>query len=109
MPVQHYIIAGAYLGSAPRRLVFVHGEPRLPESVLYYCRYCGEVFAKCPVDSSSQWQAYAMCCGRCPPRSVFDIPGSVYRDWDRDFVAALPEPVLRQELQRLFDLLEDAS
>lgn len=106
---QHYIVAGKYLGSAPRKHDIIHGEHCRPLSNLYFCRQCGDVWAKCPVEDASgkvsQWLSFSTLCPKCAG-SELEVPGSLYRAWDMRFCEALPESVLRWEVRQQFEHYE---
>lgn len=109
---QLFIIEGKVLGDTLRSLTRVHEQLTEPLSLLFYCKFCGEVYAKCPVmradGSTTQWQSFRCCCRKCAARSslLSDWPGCVWLSWDRDYLAALPEPVLQWELLRHIDSYE---
>ena len=79
-------------------------------SALFFCRHCGEVFAKCPIITPEgrvmPWQSFARCCEKCRPPGLSEWPGSLWLSWDEEFCEALPMPVLQQELQRHLDCWE---
>lgn len=104
---QLFFIEGRLLGEAIRGLKPVHGELHPPTSDLYFCQHCGEVYARCPVikddGSTTTWQSYRATCRKCAPakqRWLSDWPGSIWREWDKDFCNALPPAVLQWELER---------
>lgn len=102
---QLYFLEGKLLAESLRGLLPLGFEPT---SDLYFCGFCGDVFAKCPClredGSETPWQSYRTTCRRCQAKSDFppDIvcPGSIWRSWDSPFNAALPMPVLAWELER---------
>ena len=103
---QLFFIGNKLLGETSRQLVYVHGELQCPASYLWFCPYCGEVYARAPVmlpgneGKVSKWQALCHACPRCDaPRyhSLESVPGSLWLSWDEDYLAALPNPVLQRE------------
>ena len=108
MPLrQLFFIESRLLGEAPRGKVFWHEQLAEPPSDLFYCPICGEVWAKFPIlrddGSCCKWQSYSRMCRKCGPkhqRFLSDWPGSVTRTWDREYMQALPVPVLVWELER---------
>lgn len=109
---QLFFIEGRLLGEAPRGLKFVRAELAEPTSDLYFCTLCGEVFAKFPClradGSSTPWQSYRTFCRKCAAKQRYlsEWPGSVWRSWDNEFIAALPVPVLQWELERHIESIE---
>jgi len=114
--LQHFFIEGQYIGSAERHVVRVHESVQPPWSMIFYCERCGDVYAKAPIELGrgpkggtliSRFQSYSGLCRRHPPTHMFaEIPGSIWKHWDHDFIAALPMPVLRWELERHLDAYE---
>lgn len=98
--IQHFLIEGHYLGSAPRTIISDGARGfGWPLSKLFYCAECGDVFAKCPTEPQTGWRAVYACCAKCPPKSGLHIPGSIW-DYEPEFVAAFPDAVLQQEAKR---------
>lgn len=102
---QLFFIENQLIGEASRGYSSVHRTGAPPMSDLYFCRFCGEVFAKFPCLSLSgagtPWQSYRSVCRKCkPPHTCVEIPGSIWRGYDTDFTDALPLSVLRWELDR---------
>ena len=102
---QLFIIEGKYLGESPRSPIQSGDSLLAPQGFAFFCFYCGEVFARCPVtleEVPQPWQYRAACCRRCAekarpfPRS---FPGSIWDDYaPKSFLAAFPPEVLRREL-----------
>jgi len=104
---QLFFIEGRLLAEAPRSRIMRHATFMEPTSDLYFCGLCGEVYAKFPClrpdGSSTPWQSYRCVCRKCGAtrqRWLSEWPGSVWRSWDKEFLAALPVPVLQWELLR---------
>jgi hypothetical protein len=100
---QHFIIEGRYLGQVERKFDLTSGMP--PLSILLYCEYCGEVWAKFPVEGQP-FLAYRRLCRKCPTPHRSHLPGSVILSWDKELTAALPFPVLLWEMQRELDYID---
>ena len=109
---QLFIIEGRILGQAPRRKEFVHGELQPPVSALFFCRVCGEVYARCPVIQEGvpmPWQSYRRICRKCGKTHkpfLDEVPGAIHLSFDQPFTDAFPVPVLQWELERHLDKLE---
>lgn len=102
--IQHFFVAGKYLGAAMRDRVWVHAEQQSPRSFAFICPVCGDAWAKCPVEPTvgkgiAPWQALLRCCSK-HQQSRHDVPGSLALSWDDDFTQAFPEDVVRWEFQR---------
>lgn len=104
---QLFFIEGRLLGEATRGPIMRHATFMEPSSDLYFCSLCGDVYARLPClrpdGTQTPWQAYrCMCrkCGTTRQRFLSEWPGSVWREWDDEFLAALPVPVLQWELMR---------
>lgn len=107
-----FIIEGTYLGESPVTKVFIHAELQAPYSYLWFCQYCGDVYARSPVldgaGKQSPWQSYASTCRRCAGLGscFYRVPGSLWLNWDKNLLAAFPDAVLRYELERHLDQLD---
>lgn len=104
---QLFFIEGRLLGEVERGSIMRHATFMEPTSDLYFCGLCGEVYAKFPClrpdGSSTQWQSYRCICRKCgatKQRWLSEWPGSIWHSWDKEFIAALPVPVLQWELER---------
>ena len=103
---QLYFIEGKLLGEAPRGQIMRHAVFMEPSSDLYICPHCGDTWARLPClradGTSTSWQSFHRPCRKCLGRQQFlsEWPGSVWRSWDAEFLAALPPPVLQWELLR---------
>ena len=117
---QAFFIEGKLLGFAQRGMVLRAGMLHEPSSDLYFCRLCGEVFAQFPCTTSNgsltEWQSYAGICKRCGKltgiRHARRWPGSIWRSWDQEFLAALPPAVLHREFQlhlEVFTIIEAST
>lgn len=99
---QHFFIEGKYLGSAERVSPFIHshhGDLREPYGVAYFCRVCGEVWAKFPVEGR-QWVSYNVTCRKCDSPTGWNLPGSIWLSWEKELMEALPFAVLLWEVKR---------
>jgi hypothetical protein len=108
---QHFFIEGRYLGSAARGPIHLpHNELAWPLSKVFYCRTCGEVFAKCPITkpdgSTVPFHSAGALCRKCPPDGSQSVPGSITYP-EPEFLAAFPDAVLLWEVQRHLDQLSD--
>ena len=110
---QLFFIEGKLFGEASRGTTMRHASFIEPSSDLYFCSACGEVFAKFPClrpdGSQTTWQSHRCMCRKCGPQHqqfFSQFPGSIWRSWDKDFLAALPVSVLQWELNRHLDSIE---
>lgn len=84
-------------------------------SYIFVCECCGQVYAKAPLQSSTKLWPFEAITGRCskesPTKLYSLIPGSIMvKHWDKQFIDALPMPVLQWELERhilAFERLHD--
>lgn len=112
MSRQLFFIEGRLLGEAERAPLLIHAEVQSPNSDLYFCTHCGDVFARFPVTHASgklsPWQSYRSICRKCHSRStaMYNVPGSIWRSWDTPFTDSLPQAILSWELDRHLDHLE---
>jgi len=106
---QHFFLGQSYFGSVERRPFFSRSLDYFinPPSLLFWCKVCGEVYAKAPVVRSDgatvPWRAIAHCCSRCrPAHFTSDPPGSLLaaEGCDPELLSALPDAVLKQEFSR---------
>jgi hypothetical protein len=103
---QHFIVEGAYLGSAVRGRLSVTGGTSDPQPYAFFCGSCAELWARCPVDKLSpsiqqEWMVWRRPCRRCAGHSG-EIPGSLLLPWEEDFNNCLAEvpDALRWEFQQ---------
>lgn len=109
---QTFLVSGRFYGTAPRGLRSDQDFPSRvfpPDSLLFFCEACGEVFGKCPVvdkdNNQQRWRSIAGRCGKCPSDLVFQSPGTVWLSWDADYQDAMPKELLEKELIELIDFL----
>ncbi len=103
MLTQHFEVAGRHLGIATRHHIARNGLP--PRSYAFVCEGCGETYAKCPIIRASAgvietrpFQFITRRCAACGGEE------SLWLSWDTEFLAALPEAVLRRELSIALNL-----
>lgn len=83
-----------------------------PASELWYCSACGDIYARCPMlrpdGSQMRWIAHCHLCRKCAPRQRYfsEMPGSVWKSWDAEYLDTLPPAVLQWELLRHIDSYE---
>lgn len=99
-----FFVGDQYLGESPCDWFFAHEELRAPYSYIWFCDQCGEVYARSPVlnpaGKQSPWQSFAGCCRRCPSKSMYRPPGSLWLNWDKAFIATFTDAVWRYEAER---------
>ncbi len=107
---QHFFIEGRSFGSAIRggpRDVNQHGEG--PISYAFFCpdAACGRVWALAPM-ADRPFQVWSRLCSRHRGRShdTGGPAGTLALAWDAHWTEALPEQVLRWELERELDYIE---
>jgi hypothetical protein len=111
---QLFFAEGRLLGSCQRPHISRAGRLEAPDSLLFFCDCCGEVYAKAPVTTAanhvSPWQSIRRRCSRCGLRNSFEFPflcpGSIICYSDSDYIAALPVPVWQYETERHFQAME---
>lgn len=103
---QLFIIESHLLGEAQRSASLRHAELAEPLSYFWFCRKCGDIFARAPVyrkdGTLTEFQAQKSLCRKCAAHQRFfsEFPGSIWLSWDHEFLAALPQAVLAWELER---------
>lgn len=103
--LQHFIIQGQLLGSTDRTWKRVHGEVQLPYAYAFFCRQCCDIWARCPIDNQPQWHIVGAPCHKHSD-SPFDVPGSVWSRWEREWNDALPDAVIEREFHLHLKLME---
>lgn len=102
---QYFFINGKLLAETPRALTHSFDITHPPYSYAFFCRHCGEVYAKCPVvaeDGDVQpWSYWSRCCGRCAGKAaVVEGPAaSIDLPWSADYTRDLPFAVLQREVE----------
>lgn len=111
--IQIFIMGNRTLARAERGKQEISTDRYPPNSLLFYCTECGDVYAKFPVIRVSDnrplsWRSMAGCCTRC--RKSYEIPGSIWCSWEAEYTRRLPREVLQHELINTINLiLEEES
>lgn len=106
---QHFIVNGQYLGAGIRGLDKRPPFPSVPPSLAYFCPYCGEVWARFPVEAVAgsgryeRFQSDVAVCGRCREPHSSRAPGSIWRSFDPEFTSSFPHEALLWELRVLLN------
>lgn len=98
--IQHFFIEGVSYASVERHHIIRSSTVIPPFGYAFFCPDCTRLWAIAPVEGEKS-QAVKSACSK----HVGDFPslypsGSIWLDWDDDFVSALPPDVLKRE----FDL-----
>lgn len=102
---RHFIIEGQYLGQAP-------AYPPYDMPLIYLCKYCGEIYARLPIEGDEDGWDYWVCsygqCRKCnKDREI--VPGSIW-DGYREFLNdRYPEKVVKYELMLLIKEVENGT
>lgn len=79
-------------------------------SLLWYCGQCGTVYARChSVDlfgRSMEWLSVRLACAKCQPYFSWEVPGSIWMGWDKDWTNSLPLSVLQREFDLHYEHLQ---
>lgn len=106
---QHFIVHGEYLGFGLRSLDKRGPFPTVPSSLAYFCPYCGEVWARFPVERVAgsghyeRFQSDVAVCSRCSEPHSSRAPGSIWRSFDPEFTSSFPHAALLRELRVLLN------
>jgi hypothetical protein len=65
-----------------------------PNSYVFVCQHCGEVWARARAENVSEWLPLRLPCERCGS-------GSLWLSWDKEYCAALPREILLREVALL--------
>jgi len=108
---QEFIIKGKYLGATMRYGKQVHEETHAPASEAFFCPVCAAVWAICPTTDTmtqqvSDFMPYRVPCEQHDTRWG-EIPGSIWKPWDKDFIATLPDDVVRYEFTQAMKLFKE--
>lgn len=113
MYTQYFFISGQLVGQAQRKPAMYRNLPGPPLSYSFYCEYCGDTFARCPVvdkdNRQSPWLAIRRICSSCggKARYLSQWPGALDpHNSDSDFVNTFPLKVLHLELLAHLDHFE---
>jgi len=95
---QHFLIEGAYLGTASRTYSTQSKDAAPPDGHAFFCPHCSTLWAVCAIEGRPSFPLVRNC-----RKHSFTSPlgpgGSVWLSWDQEFVEALPIAVLRRELE----------
>jgi hypothetical protein len=70
----------------------------------WFCPRCGEIWAHMHLPGR-KYMVWSRPCDR--HKSVREPAGSLWLSWDYEYLKALPEPVLRREVELHFKHYED--
>lgn len=110
----HFFIANSYKGMGEIKLHYFKGGSRPTPSLLFFCEFCGDTFARVVVKDEEgevqEWEAWRKCCSKCKQKSVFySPPGAIYCSWLPEVLEAMPKEVLERELLLTIKALEEAE
>lgn len=95
--LQTWIIAGNVISQAPCASEHIRAEVHPPYSLAFFCPKCGEVWARRVITPNTNWNAITHECPKHQsPRSA-EPGGSVWINYNSDFINNLPREVLRYE------------
>lgn len=105
--LQHFWIHGKHYGTAPRTTEQYPEARAAPRGKSFFCSECGDLWAQCPIEDTvtGLFCQYAVTTVPCSKHHEVGqwliIAGTLYQSWDKDFTRAMPEAVLRRELDIL--------
>ena len=108
---QHFFIEGKYYGFGIRGPALMHGLQGRARSYAFFCPYCGEVWARCQVEtaaSADKHENYVVWSVPCRkhPAYQYEVAGALTLQFEEPFNDGFPEEVLQWELARHLDHAE---
>lgn len=95
---QTWFIDGKCLGQAPCTAEHIRTELPPPRSLAFFCPVCGDVWARRIIEPATRWNVLTRECKKHIAPRYCEPEGSVWIDYDRDFLKNLPKEVLLYEL-----------
>jgi len=93
----HVFINDTHIGDSEIGFVTVRGLVCEPYSHAYFCPCCGEIWARIFIDVEPQhWMVSTMLCAK-------HGLGSIWREWDKEYMDALPIEALKLEFLLAYD------
>jgi hypothetical protein len=105
--LRHFFLGSKHLGTGECTYQQFHGHNEPPQSLLFMCPTCGEVWARLPVISvatgkTMRWAALHIPCALHPEGRLLPA-GSLSVDWIQGLVESMPDEVVRLEFQTLMN------
>ena len=95
---QLWIINDDHLGPYPIGLERSHAELHRPMNVAFFCPLCGDIWARRVVEGGDpQWVLWNRLCKRHPSSISRGCSGSVWQNYDTEYLTNMPLDLLRRE------------
>jgi len=80
-------------------------------SYAWFCPYCADIWARAIVTTAPVFQSNAHPCEKhlLPDGWLFQLPGSIFLSWDKDFTAALPRELWEREFNLHYKLITEGA
>jgi hypothetical protein len=92
----HWFIRSTHMGTSPVQVHYVFSRPYVPQSQLFICNTCGEIWARIIRENADAWHIEARQCDRCGPG--FALP------YDPQWIHSAPLSILRREVLLISEL-----
>lgn len=104
---QTWWVEGRILGSAPIAKERTCNEIHRPQSYAFCCPCCGEVWARRIISPPTKWFFWTGACRKCADRNPnrLHTPGSIWQAWSPEYLANLPDFMLRYEARNCLEFL----
>jgi len=100
-----FVIEGKYLGTTVRSQIDAYNNSGRARSYAFFCPWCYRIWAVAAFPKAFA-QVMSVSCKACRRHRYENPAGSIHIPFDPDYVAAFPDAVLRWEIQRHCDYLE---
>lgn len=91
-------------------LEFAHAQPHRPFNIAFFCPFCGDIWARRIVpDGDPQWTLWTRPCAKHPNSISRGISGSVWQDYDTEYLNHMPLELLRREFLLYMETVYDNS
>lgn len=94
---QTWFLDGKCIGQAPCKAEHVRNEMHPPLSLAFFCPVCGDVWARRMIEPATRWNVLTRECKKHPSPRYCEPQGSVWIEYDKDFLDNLPKNILQYE------------
>lgn len=94
---QTWFLAGKLIAHAPCKPEHMRSELHPPYAFAFFCPVCGDVWARRAIMPETRWNVLTHECPKHPSPRYCEPEGSVWLNYNADFLGNLPKEVLQYE------------
>lgn len=101
---QTWFIDKGLVAQAPCKPEHIRNESHPPLSLAFFCPKCGDVWARRIIEPATRWNVLTHECAKHPAPRYCEPAGSIWIDYNTEFLKNLPKEVLMYELNLRLEL-----